>query len=246
MATKTFDLRGRKLFVAVPTYDHRISIKASISLAKLALLSAQEGVSMGIHPVSGSAIITTARNLLVDAFMRSEATDLLFLDSDINFEAQDALRLLALATDYPIIAGVPRMRKKDGSYLVSFYTKENSEDLVVNELGLMRANRVATAFMMINRRVFETLKADHPEWWHPHHQLEGGMHAYFDFALTPDGYMGEDFLFCERAKASGFEVWIDPTIKLGHVGTIEFEGDLKQSMLDAVKENPPAMLDSAA
>ena len=201
---------------------------------------------MGIHPVSGSAIITTARNLLVDAFMRSEATDLLFLDSDINFEAQDALRLLALATDYPIIAGVPRMRKKDGSYLVTFYKQEGNDDLIVNELGLIRANRVATAFMMINRRVFETLKAAHPEWWHPHHKLEGGMHAYFDFALTPDGYMGEDFLFCERAKEQGFEVWVDPTIKLGHVGTIEFDGDLKQTMLDAVKKGTRPPMDSAA
>ena len=43
--------------------------------------------------------------------------------------------------------------------------------------------------------------------------------------------MGEDFLFCDRARELGYEVWIDPTIKLGHMGIHEYEGDFGNDVL---------------
>ncbi len=43
--------------------------------------------------------------------------------------------------------------------------------------------------------------------------------------------MGEDYLFCDRARAIGYEVWIDPTIKLGHMGVQEYEGDFGRDVL---------------
>ena len=39
---------------------------------------------------------------------------------------------------------------------------------------------------------------------------------------------GEDAAFCIRAKEYGYEIWIDPTVKLGHVGqTVITEGVYK-------------------
>jgi hypothetical protein len=38
-------------------------------------------------------------------------------------------------------------------------------------------------------------------------------------------------LFCDRAREHGFEVWIDPTIKLGHMGVQEFEGNFGADVL---------------
>jgi len=240
---KTFDLRGRKLFVAIPSYDHKLSVKAAVSLAELAALSIQEGIALGIHPVCGTSMITFARNLLVDAFLKSGATDLLFLDSDINFKASDAIRLLALATDYPIVSGVPRMRKPDGDYLIVLHKNADGSP-TINKLGLIKASRVSTSFLMIRREVFEKMQTAHPEWWHPSHKVKNGLTAYFDFAVTPEGYMGEDFLFCDRAKDLGYEIWADPSIKLGHMGTMEFEGDFRQNLIDVTSK--PTLLNSAA
>ena len=48
---------------------------------------------------------------------------------------------------------------------------------------------------------------------------EGGVW----FTPTPDA--GEDAAFCLRAKEYGYEIWVDPTVKLGHVGqTVITEG----------------------
>ena len=85
--------------------------------------------------------------------------------------------------------------------------------------------------MMIQRRVFEVLKAAHPEWEHKDTNTEERMYAYFDFKCTPDGYIGEDFLFCDRAREVGLDIWLDPTIKLGHMGIHEFKSDFGNDVL---------------
>ena len=45
------------------------------------------------------------------------------------------------------------------------------------------------------------------------------------------GYIGEDFLFCDRARELGFEVWIDPSITLGHMGVQEYTGNFGNDVL---------------
>jgi hypothetical protein len=55
--------------------------------------------------------------------------------------------------------------------------------------------------------------------------------AMFDFEVTEEGYMGEDFLFCDRARELGFDVWIDPSISLGHMGVQEYTGNYGQDIL---------------
>lgn len=43
--------------------------------------------------------------------------------------------------------------------------------------------------------------------------------------FTPTQDAGEDAAFCLRAKEYGYEIWVDPTVKLGHVGqTVITEG----------------------
>ena len=61
--------------------------------------------------------------------------------------------------------------------------------------------------------------------------MEGEIQSFFDFKSTPDGYVGEDYLFCDRVHEIGMEVWIDPTIKLGHMGIHEFEGSFGEDWL---------------
>ena len=34
--------------------------------------------------------------------------------------------------------------------------------------------------------------------------------------------MSNDWFFCEKARELGYEVWCDPTIKLGHIGDYDY------------------------
>ena len=135
-----------------------------------------------------------------------------------------------------IVAGAYESRKPGKIYILSLdggegvYGKQNS--ISMDGMGLVKAYRVATGFMMIQRKVFEDLRDAHPEWKHKD-SLEGNdeLYSFFDFKCTPKGYIGEDFLFCDRARAIGYEIWIDPTIKLGHMGVQEYEGDFGHDVL---------------
>jgi len=156
----------------------------------------------------------------------------LFIDSDINFEPEDILRLMAWGTDTRkgIVAAVPRVRDVNPVYIANLDYDENHE-LTMNRMGLVRAEHVATAFMWVNRKVFEDLVEAHPEWTYWDKRAGKDLSAIFDFKVTREGYIGEDFLFCDRAREAGYEVWIDPTITLGHMGVQEYTGNFGNDIL---------------
>lgn len=227
-----FDFSGRSVFIALPAYDFKVSLKLAISLAWFTQRATEYGIDVQIGSICGCSVVSRARNLLVKDFLDSSCTDLLFIDSDINFEPDDILRLLRATSDPKkgIVAGVPRTRDTNCVYIADLDYDENKE-LTMNRAGLVRATRVATAFMMVRRDVFETLVKDHPEWNYYDTRSKRTLNAVFDFKVTEEGYMGEDFLFCDRARGAGFEVWIDPAIKLGHMGVQEYKGDFGGDIL---------------
>jgi hypothetical protein len=240
-AQKGYDLTGRSIFIALPAYDFKVSLKLAISLARFTQVAGKHGISVHMGSICGCSVVSRARNLLVKDMIDSDATDLLFIDSDINFEPDDIFRLMAWGADPKkgIVAGVPRTRSENKVYIADLDYDENGE-LTMNGMGLVRGKRVATAFMLIRREVFEQMMAAHPEWVYKDQRSDRMIPCLFDFKLTEEGYIGEDFLFCDRARELGFEVWIDPTIKLGHMGVQEYEGcfgpDVLYPMLAPVQQ----------
>ena len=226
-----FNLVGRKLFVALPAYDFKVSLKLAVSLARLAQKLPQHGIELSIGSICGCSVVSRARNLLVRDFLDSDCTDLMFIDADINFESDDVLRLMAWASDPKkgIVGGVPRTRKANKVYIAQL--DQDDEGVTMNGMGLVRAKRIATAFMLVRREVFERLVNENPQWNYVDHNTDKLLNAVFDFLVTEEGYMGEDYLFCDRARAIGYEIWIDPTIKLGHMGVQEYEGDFGADVL---------------
>jgi hypothetical protein len=231
-AQKGYDLAGRKVFIALPAYDFKVSLKLAISLARFSQEAPKHGIGIQIGSICGCSVVSRARNLLAKDMLESDCTDLMFIDSDINFQPEDIFRLLAWTSDPKkgIVAGVPRTRKSEKVYIATLDFDGNNE-LTMNGMGLVRAKRVATAFMMVRREVFEKMVEAHPEWNYYDDRSDRMLNAMFDFQVTDEGYIGEDFLFCDRTRELGFEVWVDPTISLGHMGVQEYEGNFGQDIL---------------
>lgn len=222
----SYSLVGRKVMLGLPTYDFKVTTKLAMALCHFSVLAGQHGVQIQFSNISGCSVVSRARNLIAKDFLDSDCTDLIFIDSDINFDANDLFRLLAWTSDPKkgIVAGIPVARKK-GQVFISTLDMDENDQVVMNKMGLVRAKRVATAFMCIRKEVFETLRDAHPEWVYRDERMDDKvLYSFFDFLSTPEGYIGEDYLFCDRAREHGYEVWIDPTIKLGHVGVEEFMG----------------------
>lgn len=230
MADKSFNLVGRKLMVAIPCYDGKVNIKTAFALAQLVPKLDKMGVQITLVHLSGCSIITKARNKLVANFMDSECTDLLFVDADVVINVDAVTRLLALSTDRDIVAGTYPRRATDAKFFLDFHLDENNQ-LEFDENGLMRVESVATGFMLIRRHVIEQLIAAHPEWEYKGDGDGDVEYAVFDFAIVDGNYIGEDYLFCRRAREAGFKVYLDPMISLPHIGTQEFTRDFHQDAL---------------
>jgi hypothetical protein len=236
MTEKKITLAGRKLMIAIPAYDGKINISAAFQLPKLALSAARHGFEIHLAHLSSCSIITRARNSLVNQFLESDCTEMLFVDSDINFTQEDVLRIMALGTDKDIVAGAYPRRAKDQMFFADIYYNEHG-GVEITEDGLLRLNRIGTGFMYIRRHVIETLRDAHPEWKYWVDVEKKHHYAIFDFAVTEAGYMGEDYLFCDRASSHGFKIYIDPDINLGHFGATEFTGHFGNQVLQPMIQN---------
>ena len=230
MADKSFNLVGRKLMMAIPCYDGKVNIKTAFAIAQLVPRLDKMGVQITLVHLSGCSIITKARNKLVANFINSECTDLLFVDADVVINVDAVTRLLALSTDRDIVAGTYPRRATDAKFFLDFHLDENNQ-LEFDENGLMRVESVATGFMLIRRHVIEHLIAAHPEWEYKGDGDGDVEYAVFDFAIVDGNYIGEDYLFCRRAREAGFKVYLDPMISLPHIGTQEFTRDFHQDAL---------------
>ena len=227
-----YDLAGKSIFIALPAYDFKVSLRLAVSLARFAQAAPRYGIDIQIGSICGCSVVSRARNLLVQDMLDSPCDYLLFIDSDINFEPDDIIRLMAWAEDPKkgIVAAVPRTRSEDKVYITNLEYDENGE-LTMNGMGLVRAERVATAFMLIRREVLVTMAEANPDWKYYDKRSDRVVPCLFDFKLAEEGYIGEDFLFCDRARELGFEVWIDPTITLGHMGVQEYVGNFGNDVL---------------
>ena len=180
-------LRTRKIFVATPMYGGQCHGMYTKATADLASLTTKYGMDVKFFYLFNESLITRARNYLVDEFLRSDATHLLFLDSDIHFDPNDVMALAALAdpdSDKDIVcAPYPkkciaweRIEAAVKSGLTDKYGAQWLEnivgDFVFNPVG--GQNQIAigepvevleggTGFMMIQRRVFEKWNEAYPE-----------------------------------------------------------------------------------
>lgn len=95
------ELRTRSIFLAVPMYGGQCSGMFAKSFGDLSALCHAYGIKLLAYFLFNESLITRARNYCCDTFMRSECTHLMFIDSDIGFNPNDVIALLAMQDPNP-------------------------------------------------------------------------------------------------------------------------------------------------
>src|SRR5271170_1821784 len=73
----------RKVFVATPCYSGKLAREHTSFVAQMSIEAHSMGLSMDYCVRTTDSILTRARNCLVAKFMETDATDFLFVDSDV-------------------------------------------------------------------------------------------------------------------------------------------------------------------
>lgn len=221
--------RSRSVYIATPIARHPVR-QYTMALGRTLVLLAELGIRAWIQNTVGSSNLPRARNELAAGFLASDFTDLLFIDDDMGWEPRDVVRLLA--SDKPLLAGVgcKKVERPDTDPNKWCFRPVRNRAFRQDEMGAIEALGAGTGFMKIERRVFEALITAHPDWkrrgWP--NMPEAARRWYYRFFRfgDDDDETGEDFLFCQDYAALGGEIWIDPSIRLLHVGEREYTGDL--------------------
>ncbi len=174
-----------RLMVATPIYDGAQGTYVRAALG-LALAAQAEGVPVRFEFILHEAQIHRARSLLVDLFVQSDCSHLLFVDADIDFAAADIFAMIAAMMARPdcaiLGAAVPRrtvnwpqvaraaarglgkdnaadLARYAGDFALSF--RHADERFALTDL--VELSQLGTGLMLIRRDVVETLGARHPE-----------------------------------------------------------------------------------
>lgn len=182
----------------------------------------QLGWRYQIH--KGDALISRVRSVAVSTWMRETDGDVfLMVDDDIVFTPRDAEKVIALAREKRSVASAA-YPVRGGNYLASRPYDKN----ITFGPGLepIKIQYAGTGFFAAHRDVCEAIAASLPFC---HRDMEWGMWPMFMPTVVRNGdineYLSEDWAFCRRATDLGFDIWLDRTVKLKHLGTAEFTVD---------------------
>lgn len=226
-------IRQHNVFFATPCYGGNITDQFFLSMIRTSQKFMQHHINFRITTLRNESLVTRARNTLVAMFLASECTHLMFIDADIEFEADDVIR--ALAYDKPILAGAYSKKTLPVQYALNFKYIDSERKRVRAENGIVEVLDASTGFFLIKREVIEKMILEHPEL---HYRNDSNLdpalnkycYALFDTILDPvdNRYLSEDYTFCRRWQQMGGEIWLDPSTKLNHVGSYTFEGDVSK------------------
>lgn len=174
------------------------------------------GMLRAIQSVSAGAFsLDRARNEIVDRFLETDAEWLLFIDTDMQFTAEDILRVLKTAhpQSRPVVGGLcfklQGVNEDFGAVLVPTlyrYIAPGEPDAlpVLNYGDLEQVDATGAAFLLVHREVFTKIGGD----WFSHH---------------PDQKTAsEDWAFSLRLRDHGIPLYVDTRAKIGHEKAVVF------------------------
>jgi hypothetical protein len=239
----------RKIYLAVPTHSHTLTVETALTLLDMVQLAASHHAQVKVVFHSAS-IISHLRNTVVADFLAGDDTHLLMLDSDQGVNARVIYQMLDF--DRPVV-GMIYPRRNWAWQQCDLKQARTVSELLAQGLRFVgsplldaqgqfhvqgdfaRASSLGTGVMLIQRQVFDILRQKFPEL---HGQgfpeedenlprVANNWGFFNPLVKAHDGInAGEDVGFCHRWLACGGELWANVSKDSVHVGRYPFSGNL--------------------
>jgi hypothetical protein len=107
-------------------------------------------------------------------------------------------------------------------------------EMASNEWGCIPINGFGLGFTVVCREVIEALGKDAPKVFFD--APESGNRRrriphIFRCDIVEDEFRGEDMAFLADARAHGYEVWLDPSLEISHVGAKAYGGKIMDALI---------------
>lgn len=171
-----------------------------------------------VYPLRAGGLLDVYRNEACELFLTTDCEWLLFIDSDQVIPENLVSELLAVAspTEYPVVCGLYPMALDEGSRPNIFVRTPDDQGRIQmkpmewrdipDESSLITCDGTGAGALLIHRSLLVAM-------FHVY-----GSPAPWFAVETFDGIRyGEDFTFCMRVKAMGFDPAVWTGVDIGHV-----------------------------
>ena len=241
-----------KLFIPVICYNRMCHTAFMFSLIKLVLILKEYNIDAELYPIVFDSLINRARNAAVAHFMSSNCSHLLFLDSDIEFNPSDIIKLVLLNKS---IVGIGYPKKwLDESKLQNIFSKQELPKNPLNycthhsvhiKPGIpkdvndcMEVDYLTTGIMLINKQVIERLIQKYPERQYIN-DIDGYMGAnkdmFYNFFCVEVNektkrFESEDYGFCRLCKEIDEKIYVYTNSDVRHYGWFAYGINIKEEL----------------
>ena len=197
-----------RIAICIPSGD-MVHTDFAISLGVMLARLGVQRIPCALYNMK-TTILSKGRQSLVNQALASGHSHVLFLDSDMTFPADTAVRLLAHDLD---IVGVAAATRRDGALMSSAQKRWGERlDIAAND-GLVEVDYLGFGGVLIRTDVFRKIAKP----WFP-------IEFRGPDSEGRDTWTGEDYGFCGKARAAGFRVHVDTALsfEFGHLGQKAF------------------------
>ena len=207
----------RKVLIGTPCYDGRLDVWYANALMNTIKLATEHDVEIIQMWVSFDALLQRARNDTIQIALESGCDDLIWIDSDIEWEPEWFFKLL----DHPVDVVGGTYRKKGD--VIEYVLRQTERREVDKTNGLLSVDGLGTGFVRMSRAAMQHLWDVSRPYIDPKDDKERRM--IFDVVLENGSLVSEDIHAFAKLKSGGFDIWLDPTMTCNHTGPYKFKGD---------------------
>lgn len=186
-----------KVAIAVVAPGDMILVEFSISAMGLV----QHAKDLDTNIICGrSSVLAGAKNIAVKDALNSDADYILFLSGDVTFPNNSLHHLLSQQKD---IIGATYPKPVAPYNLLGIADEDQDQEAL--EKGLLKMRYMPGGFLLVKTDVFKKLDPNMP-------------HFYYD--VFQDDVMSDDFVFCDRVRELGYDIWCDTNLsaEIGRIG----------------------------
>ncbi len=212
----------QKVMLATTAYDSTApGYVFSIQKSRQALDNAN--IQSAYLLLSGNCHVDDARNIVVQNFLLSDCTDLVFLDADVFWNTDSLVTLCQSNAD--LVGGIYPYRREGQKDKMPVIPMPNE----VPKDGLLEVIGLPTGFMKIQRHVLETLCED-ADYFYNKAEQKSKAPILFERTFENNARWGGDITFCRKWQKKGGKVHALPELRLGHTGNVTLYDSLGAAM----------------
>lgn len=210
-----YDLTKCNVLIATPCYANMMCNSYFTAVVQLLARFSEFGIKYSIHTIGNESLIPRGRNYYVSLMLAHKTfTHLLFIDSDIQFNADNVIRMLQF--DKPICGGAYPKKSTNWSSVIELVKKNpdispeeleaKAYDYVVNIItredqvgqniqitnGFLPVHYLGTGFMLVQRHVLDEMMVRYPQLkyrndigGYSHKVNDEYFYALFDCVIDP-------------------------------------------------------------